>query len=124
MQQTIYIPFTLPGLNEIIAAAKSGHGRGNAYSRIKKKVMVNICWVIKRSKLQPVTACNLSFLWIEKDRRRDPDNICTGKKIILDSLVEMGILQNDGWKQVKGFSDTWDVDAKAPGVMVTLVSSL
>jgi Holliday junction resolvase RusA-like endonuclease len=62
------------------------------------------------------------FHWIEKDRRRDKDNIAMAKKFILDSLQEWGVLKNDGWKQVLGFIDIFSVDKINPRVEVSLLT--
>ena len=44
---------------------------------------------------------DITITWMETDRRRDPDNISSGIKFILDAFVHAGIIENDGWKQVK-----------------------
>lgn len=64
----------------------------------------------------------LIFHWIEKDRRRDKDNIAMAKKFILDSLQEWGVLENDGWKQVLGFIDLFSVNKTNPRVEVYLLT--
>ena len=63
----------------------------------------------------------IRWTWQEKDQRRDPDNVTgIGKKFVLDALVTMGILKNDGWKQIAGWTDTWVVVPECPGVTVIL----
>ena len=64
----------------------------------------------------------IKFHWVEKKTRRDKDNIAFAKKFILDALQEMGILQNDGWSEILGFSDTFDVDKDNPRIEVSLLS--
>lgn len=51
---------------------------------------------------------SIDFLWVEVNRRRDPDNIAFAKKFILDSLVESGKLKNDTQQYIKGFSDRFE----------------
>jgi hypothetical protein len=58
---------------------------------------------------------------VEKNRRRDQDNIAAGKKLVIDGLVQAGVLAGDGWKYVRGFFDEFSVDPTRPGVMVTIV---
>jgi len=36
--------------------------------------------------------------------------------MILDGLVKAGVLKNDGWGQVVGWSDRWVVDLSRSGV--------
>lgn len=66
---------------------------------------------------------HFTFHWVEKNHRRDLDNIAAGKKLIIDGLVVCGILAGDGWKHVTGFSDLFtvvDEDTPNPGVMVEI----
>lgn len=51
---------------------------------------------------------SIDFLWVEVNKRRDPDNIAFAKKFILDSLVESGKLKNDTQQYIKGFSDRFE----------------
>ena len=97
----------LIGLNEYTNA-----NRYNKYAGAKKKkeeqeyikyCILNQLGNIKISK--PVVG---EFTWIEENKRRDLDNICFAKKFILDSLVELGILQDDNRKMVCGFIDKFD----------------
>ena len=114
----------LPNLNELInAKAEIFHAgkRFSRYSQIKKKWMATIGWHIRQQKLKPVSRVFLKFTWHEQNKKRDPDNIAAGgKKLILDALVEMGILANDGWQQVAGWTDAFDV-REQPGVTVEMM---
>lgn len=48
----------------------------------------------------------IHFTWIEKNKRRDLDNIsAVGKKFILDTLQLCGKLKNDNLNYVVGFTD-------------------
>ena len=48
----------------------------------------------------------IHFTWIEKNKRRDLDNIsAVGKKFILDTLQQCGKLKNDNLNYVVGFTD-------------------
>lgn len=100
----------LPSLNEYIAANRKHLQAG---AQFKRKWQSAVGFVIKRYKnkglLQPVESpCIIKFTYHEKTARRDLDNI-TGfaHKVILDSLVELGILPNDTQKWVQGFTDTF-----------------
>jgi len=120
MTQSLWIAGPLPGVNELLAAAKSGHGRGNAYSRLKAEWKTTVHYLAIHARLRPHTGpVKIAFDWIERNRRRDPDNFTGGgRKLILDGLVAAGVLQNDGWAQVWSFSDRWSVGV--PGVTVTI----
>ena len=65
----------------------------------------------------------VKFLWVEKDRRRDKDNIRAGAKFVLDSLVLAEIIPNDNWKWVVNLFDEYMVDSAKPGVHVTITAA-
>lgn len=121
LRQTLWIPGRLPGLNEVIAAAKGAGGRGHAYARMKRDLGELVWATAKAARLRPITRARLHFLWVEKDRRRDPDNVSSaGRKFVLDGLVKAGVLPGDGWAAIESWSDTFTVDAKH-GVAVTIL---
>lgn len=114
--QVFFIPGPLPRFNVIIGRASRW-----AYSGAKKKYGPMIQQYIRQAKLKPMQRVFLHFIWIEVDKRNDPDNIAgIGRKFILDALVSSGILQNDGWEEIAGWSDAWIVDKQKPGVLITL----
>lgn len=115
----IIIPFTLPGLNDYIRELDRNRHKG---AELKKEYQSAVEAVIrrklKRSLREPVT---MHYLWVEKDRRRDKDNISAfGRKIIQDALVRTRKLRNDGWENVSGFSDQFAVDKKRPRVEIII----
>lgn len=62
----------------------------------------------------------IDFRWYEENTRRDKDNIAFAKKFILDALVELGILQGDGWKWMTGFSDSFFIDKDNPRIEIEI----
>ena len=120
--QTFWIDGPLPGLNELVGAANADKGCYK-YNTIKKRWQKIIGWAVKRARLWPVTSAQFSFHWIERNKRRDPDNIAAGgRKLILDALVDLEILKNDGWKQVIAWEDRFTVNKHRPGVEVRIYS--
>lgn len=117
----LWIPGTFPGLNEIVAAAKGCKGTGRLYSAMKKRETDRVHQLAKAAHLPALRGpVRFSFVWVEKDRRRDPDNVAAaGRKFILDGLVEAGVLESDGWKHVRSWVDTFAVGSE-PGVRVEL----
>lgn len=123
MTQSLWIPIVFPGMNEIVDAAKSGHGRGNGYSRLKAQ-WGGVVWSYAKSvRLHPAARAGVAFEWREKDRRRDLDNIAAASKFILDGLVKAKVLPGDGWRHVIGLEHRFTVDAQKPGVLVTIVEA-
>ena len=132
MTQKLIIPGTLPGLNEIIAAAKSGTRRrgarnwksrppGIAYAQLKQALGKKIVALIRQQQLVPMARVHLVVHWVEPNRRRDPDNIRAGSKFWLDALVKAGILAGDGHAQIAGITDHFNFDAERPRVEIYLV---
>jgi len=121
--QTFFVRGPLPGLNELIAAAKGAGGRGAIYAKLKAKWTNDIALQIRAARVRPVDRAYLRFIWHEKSQKRDPDNIAAGgRKLILDSLVVAKVLADDGWGNVAGWNDAWTVSA-TPGVEVSIFAS-
>lgn len=67
-------------------------------------------------------AVRLNYTFYEPNKKRDLDNIAAfAMKVIQDSLVLCGVLENDGWKQIAGFTCDFNVDAKNPRIVVEIV---
>jgi len=95
-------------------------GRMAGYGIMKAGTERDIWSAIRQAKLKPVSkAVIISFQWVEKDKRRDLDNIRSSAKFINDALVGAGILPDDGRKWVKELRDTYTI-GKQPGVWVTI----
>lgn len=124
MTQELWIPGRLPGLNELIAAAKGAGGRGAAYAKLKAKWTNDLVLRIRAARLRPIVGrAYLRFIWREENERRDPDNIAAGgRKLILDALVVAKVIGDDGWKHVAGWNDAWAVCEPA-GVEVAIFES-
>jgi len=109
----------LPGLNEYIKAE-----RGNKYSAAKLKQDTQTLigsYIIGMYEMPQITEpVIMHYLWVEPNTRRDKDNICFARKFIQDSLVEIGILQGDGWKHIIGFTDNFAVDKDNPRIEVEI----
>ena len=123
MSVSLWIPGPLPGMNELIKAAKGYRGRGIGYANLKRKWTDTVALLARAAKLPRLDRVAISFEWHERTKRHNPDNIAAGgHKVILDGLVKAGVLRNDGWSEIAGFSDTWCVSRKA-GVWVVLDSA-
>lgn len=102
-------------MNKIIDASKLHYHK---YANMKKENMELV-----KLLSNGIPALDRVFLKIKyfcSDKRTDPDNLVVAKKFILDGLVKSKVLKNDGWKQVAGFKETWDIDKKNPRIEVTL----
>ena len=109
----------LPGLNEMIDAAKQGKGKYQPYSIMKQTYTDMVAWLAK--KLPAYEKVALIITWYEPDRRRDPDNIMAGQKFILDGMVQAGVIPDDSQKYILGIYHRFKVDRKNPRVEVEIV---
>ena len=116
--QRVWIPGPLPGMNDFAGKKSRWH-----YRQLKANWGMSIGLRIGMAKLTPMARVAVWFDWREKNKRRDPDNIMTGAKFVLDALVDRHILPDDGWAEIAGIRHTFVVDASHPGVMVTLEES-
>lgn len=116
-------PIKLPSLNEVINKNRSHWSNGND---LKKDIQNQLMWMIKAQgvkRLNGPVAVILDFY--EKDRTRDPDNIYSSQKMILDALKEIGVLKNDGWRDIASITPHHYLSSevgnfKDYGVIVTL----
>lgn len=117
----LIIPTSLPGLNEFIEAERANRQKGASMKRQAQRV-VEMCAKTQLRKFSPTGPVWMRYTWYERNRRRDKDNISSfGRKVIQDGLVKAGVLENDGWAQIDGFSDEFLVDEKRPRVEVEII---
>lgn len=120
MEYLLTIPGTLPNLNDYIAAERTNRHKGAQMKRDNG----NIVAVAIRQCLRGVgieKPVFMEYTWYEPNRRRDMDNISSfGRKVIQDALVDAGVLKDDGWKYIAGFSDRFEVDKENPRIEVKI----
>lgn len=116
----LIIPGRLPGLNEYIAAERTHKQKA---AKMKRREQDAVIWCIRSCKLKKCSkGIYMRYLWVEKDKRRDKDNICAfGRKVIQDALVESKIIPNDNWEWIKGFSDEFATDNKNPRIEIEIL---
>lgn len=109
-------------LNEYIEAIRQTKGRWNGGNRMKQNDQREIIYSLQgqlRRKLKPPVT--IDYVFYCKDRKRDLDNVSGYfHKIFQDALVECGRLENDSWKFITGFSDTFRLDRKYPRIEITI----
>jgi hypothetical protein len=118
MKQIFSIPGRLPGMNEIVNAA-----RHNRFAGAKQKRDETERCALWAMPLKPFNEpVRLSIRWIEPNMRRDVDNISGGgTKFILDGLVAAGKLPNDSRRWVTGiFHEFPNPDKKNPRVVIII----
>ncbi len=114
---TFKIPGRLPSLNQSYRVGryryKRSHDRQN-----QKRTIAGYIWDAQVPKFtRPI---HVAIRWVEKDARRDYDNISAGAKVILDSLVATEKIPNDSRKWVDPVSHEFAVDKENPRIEVTI----
>ena len=111
---------TLPNLNDYIAAER----RNKHIAAAMKRQTEHVVMMYAKSQLRGMRfsgPVRMAYAWYEPNRRRDKDNVSSfGRKCIQDALVRAGILENDGWKEIDSFSDSFHVDKKNPRIEVEI----
>jgi len=124
MEYRLTIDGRLPCLNDFIKEC-SRHRQNGAKLKKQTEQMIG---VFIRQQLRNVEISEpviMQYLWYEPNKKRDKSNISAfGRKAIEDALQYYGVLKNDNWAYVQGFTDEFYVDALNPRVEVTLKSGL
>ena len=115
--------FILPGeyisLNEYSSAERTHYRYG---ASIKKAETNRAALELK---LQwdgvPIPKSIFKFTWYRCNRRTDPDNFCFSVKFLMDAMVQIGMINNDGWNNVAGYIHEWRVDKDNPRVEIELI---
>ena len=127
MEYKLIIQGRLDGLNDYLAAERVTCRIGGKFTTkgnvMKQSTQTMIIWLI-RQQLKNVNINKqivLKYKFFEPNKKRDLDNISAfAHKVIQDSLVLAKIISNDGWKNIKGFSDEFYVDKEKPRIEVIL----
>ena len=106
----------MPGLNEYVDAERRNRYAGAKLKRAETERAAMAARTYRMPRFEgPV---EVSFVWYERNRRRDIDNVCAAKKFVLDGLVLAGVLPNDSQRYVRALRDMVLVDAARPRVEV------
>ena len=111
----IVINGKLAGLNEYISAINDNRYIGN---KLKQDVTSMCALAFRAQCRKKFEKISVIFKWFEPDKRRDKDNIASAKKFIFDGMQEAGVIDNDNWAHIKGFSDEFYIDKLNPRVEV------
>jgi Holliday junction resolvase RusA-like endonuclease len=120
MTYTLTIDGRLKDLNDYQYACRSHYSKGNNLKLQQEEYIAFFIYSqLKNVKIEKLV--HMRYQWYEPTRKRDLDNISSfGRKCIQDALVKTGILANDGWKNIKGFSDEFYIDKENPRIVVEI----
>ena len=119
MEYKLVIQGRLCSLNEYIKAERSNRYKGAKLKKDNERIIV----VAIKQQLRNVKINDpvyMNYLWVVPDKRTDRDNIVFARKFIQDALVNTGILKDDSWIHVIGFSDRFEVDKENPRIEVLI----
>lgn len=102
MEFTVY--GRLPSLNEVIAANRAHRHVG---AKLKRDTDAAI-----RAQLPAGHhdgRADLTLTWYCADRRRDPDNVASAVKFLLDAMVAHGTIDGDRWQHIGSITHRFEV---------------
>lgn len=121
MTHKLTISGKLPGLNEYIRACRTNPHAGN---KMKRSAEDYVLWQIAQN-IQDILITRpviLKYDFFEPNKKRDLDNIASfAMKVIQDVLVSAGVLANDGWNEILGFTTQFYCDPDNPRIEVAIV---
>lgn len=119
MSQKFTIHGRLPSLNEYINAERTNRYKA---AKLKRDLQERIGAEIRAANIKPVqVSVTLVYTFYEANRRRDKDNIAAvAHKFVQDSLVNEGIIFDDGWDYITRFYDEFYIDKENPRIEVEL----
>lgn len=119
-ENTFVIPGVLPGLNEYIKAIDNSRYEGNKLKRDTEDFIIRCihAGLGKYKTAECVVQVHIKF--IERDRRRDYDNITSATKFILDAMRTSGVIYNDGQSFLLPSTFEYGTDKDDPRVVVTI----
>lgn len=115
---TFTINGRLSGLNELIGANRSGWQAGAGIKRRNQRIVTDSILISGRKEFSSPVCINIH--WYEPNKKRDPDNIFSGVKFILDAMVEMNIIPDDSQKYVQKINNELFIDKDNPRIVVTI----
>lgn len=120
MEYKVVIEGRFPSMNEFINANRTHKQKGN---KMKQQSQDDISWQLlqQHRKLHIDKPIKLHYTFYEPNKKRDLDNISGYfHKVFQDALVHCGIIMDDSWHYISGYSDTFLVDNKKPRIEVII----
>ena len=109
MEYLLIIPGKLPNLNDYISAERANKYKG-AKLKGESEDIVSRCIRQQLKGVHITKPVSMAYVWYEPNKRRDLDNI--------SSFVDSGVLENDGWQNIRGFNDEFRVSKDEPRIEV------
>lgn len=109
-------------LNEFIAANRQRHGNWSGGNMMKQGDQRIVQAYIRAHELPEIDLpVVIRYRYYCGNRKRDLDNISGYfHKIFQDALVAEGVLANDTWGYIQGFSDDFELDRERPRIEIEI----
>ena len=120
----IIIDGRYPSMNQFIEANRIGKGRWNKGNRMKQECQNKISYYISTQlrKVHIDKPVYIKYRFFEPNKKRDLDNISGFfHKVFQDALVHCGVIKNDSWHYIIGFSDEFFIDNKCPRIEIEII---
>ena len=116
----VIIPGRFPSLNEFVEANRIHKQKGNKMKQ-ESQNLISLYLMQQHRKLHIDRPVTLHYSYYEPNKKRDLDNISGYfHKVFQDALVNYGILHNDSWYYITGFTDDFFIDNKNPRIEVII----
>lgn len=116
MRARMVIPGRMPGLNDYVRAERSNRF---AASKMKKQQTERAGIAAVEQRMPSFSSrVEITFTWVEENRRRDMDNVAFAKKFILDGLVRAGVIHDDTPRYISSLTDRFAYDSRHPRIEV------
>ena len=116
----VIIEGRFPSLNEFIEANRAHKQKGNKMKSDDQNI-ISTYLLQQHRKLHIDKPVTLHYTFYELNKRRDLDNVSSYfHKVFQDALVMCGIIHNDSWQYITGFTDTFYVDSIRPRIEIVI----
>ena len=109
-----------PGLNDYIHSCGRHPQVGAKMKRDYQTIAANAIRV-QLKRLIILNPVRIHYTFYEATEKRDPSNVASFfVKVFEDALQQCGVLKNDNWKYLKGYSQEFHIDRANPRVEVVI----
>ena len=109
-----------PGLNDYIHSCGRHPQVGAKMKRDYQTIAANAIRV-QLKRLIILNLVRIHYTFYEATEKRDPSNVASFfVKVFEDALQQCGVLKNDNWKYLKGYSQEFHIDRANPRVEVVI----
>ena len=111
---------TFPDLNNYLSSCGRHYQVG---AKMKRDYMLIASNAIRKAlpRVKISGRVYIHYRYYEKTKRRDPSNVSSfAVKVIEDALQQCGVITNDGWANIAGYSQDFFLDKNNPRIEVTI----